>query len=69
MNALKLLSYATQVLGVLPTLIQAGVDVVGFVRDASDKLSAMQAEGRDPTDAEWDTLNRAIADMRAKLHE
>jgi len=62
------LAYATQLLGLLPSLISLGVNIKNFVSDGIAKLSTMQAENRDPTPAEWDELNAAIAVLRKQLH-
>ena len=60
--------YALQILQMIPGLIAAGQSVVGFVNESSAALQLMIAEKRDPTDAEWDTLNATTAALRAQLH-
>jgi hypothetical protein len=61
------LALAIQVLEVLPTLITAGADALGFIDSTTSALKAMQAEDRDPSDAEWADLNAQIATLRARL--
>jgi hypothetical protein len=61
------LALAIQALEVLPTLITASADALGFIDSTSSALKAMQAENRDPTDAEWAALNAQIATLRAEL--
>jgi len=63
-----ILAYAMQVLQVLPVLITAGQNVTAFIKQANDALYKMQAEGRDPSAAEWDALNAQIDQLRAILH-
>lgn len=63
MNAI---SFAITVLNMLPSLISTGKDIVKFIEESNTALKAMQAEGRNPTDEEWDTLNKAIEDLRAQ---
>lgn len=36
--------------------------------EASNLVARMVAEGREPTDAEWDQLNAATAGYRDRLH-
>lgn len=46
--------------------ISAGVPAAIKAKEAIEK---MIAEGRDPTDAEWDELNAVTDALRLKLHE
>lgn len=62
------LTYAMQVLTLLPTLIDAGQSVIGLVQHANAALAKMTAENRDPSDLEWSELNATIDALRAKLH-
>ncbi|MCC2632126.1 MAG: hypothetical protein K0S48_12 [Ramlibacter sp.] len=61
-------AYALQLMTALPQLIQAGVEVTKMVTSASEALQRMEAEGRDPTPAEWATLNAEITRLRGELH-
>jgi hypothetical protein len=61
------LMFAIQALTLLPGLIQAGVEVVTLIQTTTTALNAMQAEGRDPTDAEWAALRAAGEAALARL--
>lgn len=61
------LAITTTVLQLLPSLIQAGIDVVGLINSTNSVISAAQAAGRDPTDAEWNALDAQISALRAQL--
>lgn len=63
-----ILTYALQLLGVLPSLIEAGASVVDLVQNGKAKIQQMQDENRGPTDEEWAALNDSIAKKRADLH-
>lgn len=43
-------------------------EVIGMVNWGLSKVSTMAEEKREPTDAEWDELNRRIADFRKRLY-
>lgn len=60
------LAFAIEAFNVLPGLISAGMDIVDFVNKTNTALTAMQAENRDPTDEEWEALNKVIEDLRAQ---
>lgn len=59
--AAKLIQYAT-----LAT--KAGMQVAELLEEGEAAVKAMVADGRDPTDAEWETLNLRIEQIREKLH-
>jgi hypothetical protein len=61
------LALAIQALEVLPPLISAGADALGFIDSTTSALKVMQAENRDPTDTEWAALNAQIATLRLQL--
>lgn len=63
------IAFALQAFQALPALIAAGKDIALIVKESTEALRAMQAENRDPSPAEWDALNKRIADLRAELHE
>ena len=63
------LAFAIQALTQLPALIQAGADIARAVQETIAALQALQAEGRDPTQAEWDALNARIAGDLARLDQ
>jgi hypothetical protein len=52
----------------LPTLVAAGTDVVTFVQTQLQVVQKMINENRDPTQAEWDTLNAAMSAELVKLN-
>jgi len=54
------LAIASLVLQELPAMIAAGRDILALVTQTNAVLTAAQAEGRDPTAAEWDALNAII---------
>lgn len=62
------IAYAIQAMSALPALIQAGIDVTGAIRTATQKMTVFQAENRAPTDAEWADLNNRISRLRNELH-
>jgi hypothetical protein len=62
------LPYALQVLSILPSLIQAGMDVTALVQNSTAALNKMQDEKRDPTPEEWHALNAQIKMLRGELH-
>lgn len=61
-------AFALQLLTILPSLLNASLQVQGIIQATSAKLQKMQEEKRDPTQAEWDELNAAIDELRAQLH-
>lgn len=63
------LAFLLQALQAIPPLLKAGADIAQFVKDTTAKVEVMQAEGRDPTPAEWDALNAIIATGREALHD
>ena len=54
------LAIAMTVMTELPAMIAAGRDIMALVTQTNAVLKAAQAEGRDPTAAEWDALNAII---------
>lgn len=63
------LTIATLVLRVLPSLIQAGTEVVQLVQHTNTLLDTMQKENRDPTSDEWDNINKLIHDLESQLEK
>ncbi len=61
------LSLAINLLEALPGLITASEQVLAMIASTSSALKAMQAENRDPTDAEWAALDSQIAALRGQL--
>lgn len=54
-----------QLVAILPTAIQAGLEVKGVV----DRVSDIMSSGREPTAEDWDALNAEIAVLRAALNK
>lgn len=65
---MPVLTIATTVLQLLPSLIQAGIDVMGLLQSTNKVITNAQAAGRDPTDAEWAALDTQISALRAQLN-
>lgn len=62
------LTYAMQLMGILPQLIGAGIEIKTMIENHNTKLDLMVAESRNPTEAEWIELNTTIAKLRVELH-
>lgn len=63
------LNYALQFIGVLPTLIETGQDIIGFINNTRDKIQDMLDNDRDPTTEEWKELDAKIEELRGQLSE
>lgn len=63
------LDQASELLGILGALIERGDDALGELKDFTDTIEAMAAEGRGPTSAEWDALRGRSDDAHARLQE
>jgi len=61
------IAFAIQALTALPSLIQAGVQVMQLIENTKIALQTMQSEQRDPTQAEWDSLEAQITATLASL--
>jgi len=61
------IAFAIQALSQLPALLQAGADVANVVSHTVTSLRAMHSEGREPTQAEWDTLQHHVEAGLGKL--
>ncbi|HUY04988.1 MAG TPA: hypothetical protein VMV33_17050 [Rhodocyclaceae bacterium] len=68
MNPMMVLQFTLAVLDALPGLVAAGKDVAEFAVQQRAVLSAMEAEGRDPTPAEWAALGTSVAADEAEVH-
>lgn len=62
--ALKLISLLVQ----LEPLAAAGINLLGIIQQANKVLQTAQTEGRDPTDAEWATVDAMEVSLRKRLH-
>lgn len=65
MSAASVASYAIQLMGSLPAMVQAGVNIVSHVSEGIDALRTMQAQNRGPTQAEYDALRAS----NKRLHD
>ena len=63
------LAFVTAVINVLPQLEKAGADMVAFVETQVNSIKSMIAEGRDPNQGEWSTLNASIIAELVKLSQ
>lgn len=66
MNSKTALAFAIAALESLPTLIKLSVEAAKWINDTISTLRVFQAEGRDPTDAEWEAFNERIEELRAQ---
>jgi hypothetical protein len=62
------LAWATLLIQFLPLAIQGVNEAIVLIGWGTDKIQSMVAEGRDPTDAEWLTLNTRTQALRSLLH-
>lgn len=65
---MTILAFALQLLNALPPLLAAGIQVTELIQASQAKIKAMQDEGRDPTQAEWDEQDARIMVLRDVLH-
>lgn len=64
MNALAL---AIQALQSLVTLIPVGQELATMYQGIVTKLQSLEASGADPSQADWDALDAAVAALEAQL--
>lgn len=62
-----IIPFALQLLSALPRLIAGGEQAIALIEAHTAALKAMVAEGRSPTQAEWDALNSVIGGLEAQL--
>lgn len=60
------LTYILQVWSILPSLVEAGIDIMEFWEKTNSSIKQMQSEDRDPTAEEWEALNKLVEDLRAQ---
>jgi hypothetical protein len=51
----------------LPALIAAGQSIAALVEQTNSVIGRAQASGTDPTDADWASINGAIAAIKAQI--
>lgn len=61
------IALAIAVLESLPSLVLASQEVLALMKSTVVSLRRMQSENRDPTDAEWDSLNSVIATLNERV--
>ena len=59
MNAQDIAKFAVQVMNLLPAIVTGVTGAFEAFQMGKKALERMAAEGRDPTDEEWDILNTA----------
>lgn len=64
-----MIAFIFAVLNALPTVIKAGQDALTLIEHAQGALAQMRAEGRAPTDAEWQALGDTIDGLMAQLKD
>ena len=62
-----IIPFALQLLTSLPGLIASGEQSIALIEAHTAALKAMVAEGRSPTQAEWDALNSVLGGLEAQL--
>lgn len=65
MDPTTAIAFAIRALEAMPSLINMTVEAVKYLESTVTQLKIMQAEGRDPSESEWQTLNKTIDDLRA----
>jgi hypothetical protein len=58
---MTVLQYVAVALAALDEILKAGGNAASLLAQLRTTISALQAEKRDPTDAEWQALNVQIA--------
>jgi hypothetical protein len=66
MNATAV-ALAIAVLQSLPALITASAEVIALINSTVTSLKQMQAENRDPTDAEWAAVHSIVDTLTARI--
>ncbi len=61
------LDQASELLGVLGTLLEQGDDALDDLKAFTETIEAMAAEGRGPSKMEWDILRGRSDDAQARL--
>jgi hypothetical protein len=64
---IEVIDFADKLLGLLPSVLAAGGDVLSIISNGRTALSTMKAEHRGPTEAEWADLNAQIDALMGQL--
>lgn len=67
MDPLSIIAFAINFVTKAPALIQAGADVYALFNSHKAQLEKFQAEGRNPTQAEWDAENAKLDALEKQL--
>jgi siroheme synthase (precorrin-2 oxidase/ferrochelatase) len=67
MDPLSVIAFAINFATKAPALIQAGADVYALFNQHKAQLEQFQAEGRNPTQAEWDAENARLDALEKEL--
>jgi outer membrane biosynthesis protein TonB len=59
--------FAIQLLSAIPGLIASGAQAIALIEAHTAALKAMVAEGRSPTQDEWNALNATIGGLEVQL--
>lgn len=59
-----ILALVAEIVAMVPSAVQAGIDVANLVQKARDVLDANAA----PSDADWQALDQQVNDLRAALN-
>ena len=64
---ISILNLLMDVMAQLPALIKDGTEAVALIESTLGTVRAAQAQGRDPTQAEWDAIHSTIDGFTARL--
>jgi hypothetical protein len=64
----SIVDFANNALTNIGTLIQLGEDVKNLIDMTKERLDAMAAQGRGPTNEEWDAQNSMIRSLQDQLN-
>lgn len=62
------IAFALQAMNMLPAILKGVNGAIDAYNAAKAVITDMASSGRDPTAAEWDTLNAATDKLRSELH-
>ena len=63
------LGQASELLGILGTLLKEGDEAIEDLKVFTETVEGMAAQGRSPSDAEWDVLRTRSEDAHARLQK
>ena len=65
MDPATIIMILSQIIALLPSLIAAGVKIEGLVARVT---AAVQSGSVDPTDVQWQAVNKELDDLTARLN-